>query len=142
MPNDRPVMIAYGEKGTGQPLFLAHGIASWSYCWHRTVDALAEHFRVICFDAKNSGFSDKPTQAEKPGHKIVEMARVIQALSSEPAIVVAESLGALISLGLVQQFPALVDRLGTDQRANFSQASAQLGNATALRGVDRLARLD
>ena len=109
--NDRPVMIAYGEKGTGQPLFLAHGIASWSYCWHRTVDALAEHFRVICFDAKNSGFSDKPTQAEKPGHKIVEMARVIQALSSEPAIVVAESLGALISLGLVQQFPALVDRL-------------------------------
>ena len=109
--NDRPVTIAYGEKGTGPPLFLAHGIASWSYCWHRTIDALSQQFRVICFDAKGSGFSEKPTQPEKPGHKIIEMARVMQALCQEPAIVVAESLGALISLGLVQQFPALVDRL-------------------------------
>lgn len=109
--NDRPVTIAYGEKGTGQPLVLAHGIASWSYCWHRTIDALAQQFRVICFDAKGSGFSEKPMQPEKPGHKIIEMARVMQALCPEPAIVGAESLGALVALGLVQQFPHLVDRL-------------------------------
>lgn len=50
--NDRPVTIAYGEKGSGQPLFLVHGVASWSYCWRFNIDALAEHFRVICFDAK------------------------------------------------------------------------------------------
>lgn len=109
--NDRPVSIAYGEKGRGQPLFLVHGIASWSYCWQFNIDALAEKYRVICFDAKNSGFSDKPPYPEPPAHKVTELARIMQALCDEPAIVVAESLGALVTLATVQAHPALFDRL-------------------------------
>lgn len=109
--NDRPVTIAYGEKGSGPPLFLVHGIASWSYCWRFNIDALAAHFRVICFDAKNSGFSDKPPHPEVPDHKVIELSRIMQALSDRPAIVVAESLGALVTLATVQAHPTLFDHL-------------------------------
>lgn len=109
--SDRPVVIAYGEKGTGKPLVLVHGVASWSYCWHANIEPLSKHFRVLCFDAKGSGFSAKPLQSEPSDHKVVELERVLRALCDEPAIIVAESLGALVALATVQAHPELCDRL-------------------------------
>ncbi|WP_427162243.1 alpha/beta fold hydrolase [Aliinostoc sp. HNIBRCY26] len=107
-----PVQIAYGEKGTGKPLFLLHGMGSWSYNWRYSVAALSKYFRVICFDAKGFGFSDKPwLRREKNGHQVIELARVIQGLCDEPAIIVGESIGALISLALAQRYPQLIGRL-------------------------------
>lgn len=106
-----PVKIAYGEKGTGKPLFLVHGIGSWSYGWHHNIDELAQSFRVICFDAKGHGFSDKPTYSEQLGHQAVEMERIIRALCDEPAVVVAQSLGALIALAIAEENPDLFARL-------------------------------
>ena len=47
----QPVAIAYGEVGQGQPLVLVHGIGVWSYAWQGNVSALAQHYRVICFDS-------------------------------------------------------------------------------------------
>lgn len=109
--NGERVSIAYGEKGDGQPLLLVHGVASWSYAWHRNIDALAQHFRVICFDAKGCGFSEKTTRPDPVHHKLVEMERIVRQLCQEPAVIVAESLGALVALGMLQQNPALCDRL-------------------------------
>ena len=71
--NGYPVKIAYGEKGKGKPLFLVHGIGSWSYGWRHNIDRLSQHFRVICFDAKGHGFSDRPLYAEQVGHQIIEI---------------------------------------------------------------------
>lgn len=109
--NGHPVSIAYGEKGTGKPLFLVHGIGSWSYNWRRSVEPLSQHFRVICFDAKGYGFSEKTVCRERHDHQIIELERIISALSDEPAVVVAESLGALTSLAVAQEYPELIARL-------------------------------
>ncbi|MBP0020411.1 MAG: alpha/beta hydrolase [Cyanobacteria bacterium SBLK] len=109
--NERSVQIAYGEKGTGKPIILVHGIASWSYSWRHAIAPLSEHFRVFCIDAKGCGFSDKPIHPNKIGYQIIELQRIIEELCSEPATIVAQSLGALISLALVQQKPELCDRL-------------------------------
>lgn len=109
--NGHPVSIAYGEKGTGKPLFLIHGIGSWSYNWRHSVEPLSKYFRVICFDAKGYGFSEKPTQRERHDHQLIELERIISALCDEPAIIVAESLGALVSLGFTLAYPKLVARL-------------------------------
>ena len=110
--NGYPVKIAYGEKGTGKPLFLLHGVGSWSYNWRHSVQPLSEHFRVICFDAKGYGFSEKPVfRREHSGHQIIELERVILSLCDEPVVLVAESLGALIALGLAEANPQLIARL-------------------------------
>jgi pimeloyl-ACP methyl ester carboxylesterase len=109
--SERAVGIAYGEKGQGKPLFLIHGVASWSYAWRYNIEPLSRHFRVICFDAKGSGFSDKPLHPNRPGYKVIELERVLQGLCREPAVVVAESLGALVTLAATQANPALFDRL-------------------------------
>lgn len=109
--NGNSVSIAYGEKGTGKPLFLVHGVGSWSYNWRNSVEPLSKYFRVICFDAKGYGFSEKPLYRERHDHQVIELERIISALCDEPAIVVAESLGALVSLGVVLAYPKLIERL-------------------------------
>ncbi|MCM0593441.1 MAG: alpha/beta hydrolase [Gloeotrichia echinulata IR180] len=107
-----PVQIAYGEKGTGKPLILLHGMGNWSYNWRHTITPLSKYFRVICFDAKGYGFSEKPlSRRENNGHQVLELARIIQALCDEPAVIIAESLGALVSLSLAQEYPELIARL-------------------------------
>lgn len=106
-----PVQIAYGEKGVGTPLFLVHGLGSWSYNWRHCVEPLSQYFRVICFDAKGYGFSEKPMYRDRSDHQIIEMQRIISALCDEPPVIVAESLGALVSLALVQAYPELVRAL-------------------------------
>lgn len=110
--------IAYGEHGNGQPLFLLHGIGSWSYSWRHSIAPLAAHHRVICVDAKGHGYSPPTDQPERVGHQIIELARILETLSRDaisqepqPAVVVAESLGALTALAVAQQYPHLVDRL-------------------------------
>ncbi|MGF1498721.1 MAG: alpha/beta fold hydrolase [Elainellaceae cyanobacterium] len=107
----RRVAIAYGEIGSGPPLVLVHGLGVWSYCWRRMVVPLSQHFRVICFDAVGSGFSEKPLYPLTLGHQVVELAAVINTLCDRPPIVIAESLGALTSLGLAIESPERVERL-------------------------------
>ena len=109
--NGHSVKIAYGEKGTGKPLFLVHGVASWSYNWRYLVDTLAQHFRVICFDAKGHGFSEKPLHPETLGHQAVELERIMRRLCDQPAVVVAQSLGALVTLATAQNNPELFSEL-------------------------------
>ncbi|MEH2207629.1 MAG: alpha/beta hydrolase [Nostoc sp.] len=107
-----PIQIAYGEKGRGKPLILLHGMGSWSYNWRHSVAALSKHYRVICFDAKGFGFSEKPlSRKEHNGHQVIEFQRIIQALCDEPAVIVAESLGGLVALALAQENPQLIGRL-------------------------------
>ncbi|MDF5710698.1 MAG: alpha/beta hydrolase [Nostoc sp. S4] len=107
-----PVQIAYGEIGRGKPLILLHGMGSWSYNWRHLIVPLSKYFRVICFDAKGFGFSEKPLfRREYNGHQVIEFQRIIQALSDEPVVIVAESLGGLIALALAQEYPQLIGRL-------------------------------
>ncbi|BAY77761.1 alpha/beta hydrolase fold protein [Nostoc linckia NIES-25] len=107
-----PIQIAYGEIGRGKPLILLHGMGSWSYNWRHLIAPLSKYFRVICFDAKGFGFSEKPfSRREHNGHQVIEFQRIIQALCDEPAAIVAESLGGLIALALAQEHPQLIGRL-------------------------------
>lgn len=107
----REVSIAYGTVGRGKSLFLLHGVGSWSYNWRCNIQPLAQHFRVICVDAKGYGFSQTPPLPEIPGHQVIELARIMTALCEPPALIAAESLGALTALALAQTEPELVERL-------------------------------
>lgn len=111
MPYDQPVAIAYGEKGSGQPLFLLHGIGSWSYSWRYLIDPFAQQFRVICADASGHGYSQPSTGLTQIGHQVLELQQIVQALTHKPAVFVGESMGASTALALAQRHPELVDRL-------------------------------
>jgi pimeloyl-ACP methyl ester carboxylesterase len=121
-----PLRLAYGEKGQGPPLVLVHGIGHWSYEWRHLIDPLAQHFRVICFDAKGHGFSQKPRDADIT-HLGTELCQVVRALCDEPPTVMAQSLGALAALAAAQAEPALVARTIAINVPVFAQALPSWG---------------
>ena len=53
--------IRYVEAGHGPPVVLIHGLAASLYSWRHTMVPVAEAgYRVIAFDNRGFGFSDKP----------------------------------------------------------------------------------
>ncbi|EIJ41875.1 putative hydrolase or acyltransferase of alpha/beta superfamily [Beggiatoa alba B18LD] len=125
--NGHPVTLSYGEKGQGQPLVCLNGWGCWSYSWHQNIDALSEHFRVICFDGKGYGFSDKPLLQDRSGYQVKEVIRVIEALCDEPVFLVGESLGGLIALAVAQERSDLVSQLCVIDAAIFPRQMPNLG---------------
>jgi len=80
--------------------------------WWQATFPKGRQSRVICFDAKGFGFSEKPVfRREDNGHQVIEFQRIIQALCDQPAVIVAESLGGLVALALAQENPQLIGRL-------------------------------
>jgi pimeloyl-ACP methyl ester carboxylesterase len=102
------VKIAYGEKGTGKPLVFVHGLGNWSIGWRENIDFFAQYFRVIVFDFKGYGFSEKLGRQEESGYQIPELKRILKALCTEPAVIVAESLGGVFSLAVAEEYPHLI----------------------------------
>ena len=54
------INLAYEIHGSGEPLVLIAGLGYGAWMWHKMVPGLAEHFRVIAFDNRGVGESDKP----------------------------------------------------------------------------------
>lgn len=118
--------LAYGVRGEGHPIIFLHGIGSWSYSWRRLIPILAERFQVIAFDATGHGFSDKPfrwkiTQLQQ------ELPQVAEALCDEPATVIAQSLGGLVTLASTVDYPEYFSRLVLVNAAVFPEELPSVG---------------
>ncbi len=118
--------LAYGEIGQGQPIIFLHGIGSWSYSWRQLIPTLAEKYRVIAFDATGHGFSEKPFQWDIR-HLQQELPQVIEALCEEPPIVIAQSLGGLVSLASAIDYPDYFSRLVLINAAVFPNELPSFG---------------
>ena len=46
--------------GRGTPLFLVHGITTYSFIWRKLIPALMEQHQVVVLDLPGCGDSDKP----------------------------------------------------------------------------------
>jgi len=57
------VDVASAGPETLEPLLVVHGFPSSSFDYHRVVDAMAEHRRVLLFDMIGYGLSAKPDRA-------------------------------------------------------------------------------
>lgn len=118
--------LAYGEIGSGKPIIFLHGIGSWSYSWRRLIPILAENYRVIAFDFTGHGFSDKP-EAWEITQLQQELSQVIETLCNEPATVIAQSLGGLVSLAAAIDYPQYFERLVLINAAVFPQELPSAG---------------
>jgi len=106
------VRIHYTDEGKGEPVILVHGFAAnadLNWRMPKIIDNLAKDYRVIAFDDRGHGLSDKPHEAEKYGTEMVEdVVRLMDHLKIEKAHVVGYSMGAFITLKLITMHP---DRL-------------------------------
>jgi|SRR5215469_362486 len=104
------VQIHYDEHGAAQPVVLLHGFASnANNNWGMTgsYSSLARRYRVIAIDCRGHGKSDKPHDRESySGDKIgADVTRLLDRLGIKRKLVMAYSMDARISLGLLVSHP-------------------------------------
>jgi len=106
------VKIFYEVYGDGKATILL--LPPWSIvhsrCWKMQIPYLARHYRVITFDPRGNGRSDRPIGANAYDERefAADAVAVLDATGSDRAVIVGFSLGAQRSLLLATEHPARV----------------------------------
>jgi pimeloyl-ACP methyl ester carboxylesterase len=106
------VRLRFIDVGRGHPVILVHGFSvDLDSNWRApgTVDVLAKDFRVVAFDCRGHGRSDKPHDATRYGRQMVEdVVRLMDNLQLPKAHLVGYSMGASIVGKFVAAHPERV----------------------------------
>ena len=137
--NANGIDIYYEIHGAGHPLLLISGLSYSHWQWHKMVPGLAEHFRVIVFDNRGIGQTDKPDGPYSAPMLAADTAALLEALDAHPAAVMGHSMGGFIAQELALQRPDLVSELilasthfgGPDHVPITEEAMAVFADVTA-----------
>lgn len=103
------VRIQYMAEGKGEPVVLIHGFAvdaNLNWRFYGVAQRLARHYRVVTFDNRGHGRSDKPHDPSQYGAELVEdVVRLMDHMGIEKAHVAGYSLGGFITLRLLASYP-------------------------------------
>ena len=97
--NSDGVRIHYVEQGSGEAVILLHGNTGSVKSWLQSgiFQSLADDYRVIAFDARGHGNSDKPHDISTYGVEMSQdIIRLLDHLDIENAHIIASSMGARI----------------------------------------------
>jgi pimeloyl-ACP methyl ester carboxylesterase len=105
--DSKGVRIRYVEQGTGEPVVLVHGFGGRANAVaDRVFQRLAKNYRVIAFDCRGHGKSDKPHDAKQYGQEMaLDVVRLLDHLKIKQAHIVGYSMGGLIVAKLLTMKP-------------------------------------
>jgi len=97
--------IYYEVHGEGEPLLLIMGFTGTTEMWFRQLPELSRRYRVIAFDNRGSGRSDKPDVPYTMQMLTLDAACLLDALHVEQAHVYGVSMGGMIAQNLALLYP-------------------------------------
>jgi pimeloyl-ACP methyl ester carboxylesterase len=101
----------YEEAGQGEPLVFIHGLGSNSRDWENQAPEFARSYRVITYDLRGHGQSDKPEGPYLMAQYADDLAGLLNSLQIESAHIVGISLGGGIVLQFAIDHPQMVKTL-------------------------------
>lgn len=101
----------YELRGDGPPLVLIPGLGAPVKHFMPLADALAAHFRVLAFDNRGAGGTDKPDEPYSIEMMADDTIGLLAELGITKAHVAGISMGGRIAMELAVRRPDLVDRL-------------------------------
>ena len=107
--SNQGIRIYYEVEGQGPPLIMAHGVTRSLDRWRQTgfADALKKDYRLILFDARGHGKSDKPHDPAAYGTNMVnDVLAVLNDLPIDRANYMGYSMGAGVGFALAVRHPA------------------------------------
>ena len=111
--NSAGVRIAWHRYGSGPETILF--IPTWNFVdsrvLRRQVDGLRDRFRVLTYDARGSGESDRPARGYRFADHLEDALAVLDATGTAAGSVVATSAGTHVAALLAQRYPDRVRRL-------------------------------
>ena len=100
------VELHYELAGSGRTIALTHGIGGSGEDWARIVPRLAEKYRVLTWDVRGMGESEKNPDIE---HSIAQFARDLAGLldhvAADKAYIMGTSMGGTITQRFILDFP-------------------------------------
>src|ERR671916_3300001 len=107
------VRVFYEVYGAGEPTFLL--LPTWSIIhsrhWKAQIPYLARHARVVTFDGRGNGRSDRPAAVEAYAERefAADALAVMDATGTERAVIVGLSAGTLWGVLLAAEHPERVE---------------------------------
>jgi non-heme chloroperoxidase len=92
--NSAPIQLYYEDHGSGQPVVLIHGYPLDESSWEKQTAVLLEAGkRVITYDRRCFGKSDRPTSGHDYDTYAADLSALVSALDLQDAILVGFSMG-------------------------------------------------
>jgi non-heme chloroperoxidase len=105
------VRLRYTDRGEGPPIVLVHGWKGSHRLWDQAVVRLAAAHRVVAFDLRGMGESDKPRAGYSFDELAADLGYVLAALDLRDVTLVGWSMGCTVSLHYVDGGGERVGRL-------------------------------
>ena len=105
------INICYEIHGDGYPVILVHGWGCTKDEWFVHIDALAKLFKLITFDNRGAGKSDKPNTPYTMDMYADDINGLLEFLKIEKAHVIGLSLGGMIVQNFILKYPERVNKL-------------------------------
>lgn len=109
--NANGINIYYEVHGKGKPLVVVNGLGIELSEFAVVTRPLAEKFKVLTFDNRGAGRSDKPDEPYTIEMLAQDTAQLMQAAGFSKSNVMGISLGGRIALELTLQHPEMVNKL-------------------------------
>jgi pimeloyl-ACP methyl ester carboxylesterase len=98
-------------EGSGRTVVCVHGLTANCRCWDVVAAGLAPAHRVISYDLRGRGLSEKPASGYSEAIHVHDLNALITDLGLQKPVLMGHSLGAYISLGLAAEMPGVVGGL-------------------------------
>lgn len=105
------INLCYNARGAGQPLILIIGFASTQTSFFGLARVLAKHYRVVTFDNRGVGGSDKPAGPYSISMMAGDTIGLMDHLGIEKAHIMGGSMGGMIAQEMAIDHPQRVDKL-------------------------------
>ena len=100
--------LFYEDHGSGPAIVFAHGRGGNHLSWWRQVSEFQAGHRCITFDQRGWGLSEGPAEPPDPGTVTADLVGLLDYLGIESAVLVAQSMGGVSSLGVALHHPERV----------------------------------
>jgi 3-oxoadipate enol-lactonase len=105
------IKICYEVAGEGEPLLLVHGFGSKKESWIAQFPVFSKHFKVIRFDNRGAGKSDRPKGTYTMEIFADDIKGLMDHLGIEKTYIAGWSLGGMIVQNFVLKYPEKVKKV-------------------------------
>jgi 3-oxoadipate enol-lactonase len=105
------IKISYTDHGQGEVMVLIMGLGANKESWFMNVPSLSKYYRVIAFDSRGVGETDRSSGAYTMGRMAEDTVGLLDALNIDKAHIVGVSLGSMIAQEVAIRFPQRVNKL-------------------------------
>ena len=105
------ININYSVEGSGEPLVMIIGLGGDQSGWKHQLSVFNKHYKVITFDNRGIGMSDKPKGSYSPAIMAEDTIQLMDFLKIEKANILGISMGGLIAQEIAINYPERIIRL-------------------------------